>query len=108
MPYIYKWRFENGIAGIFKVLKRNRGVTETYRIELIQCYSKQSAHKTTDAASDYILQNSLHLPTRARRVKKKNYNNHSLRGRTTPGLKQFGHIALNLIFLKRTSTRCII
>ena len=56
MPYIYKWRFENGLAGRFKVLKRNRGVTETYRIELIQCYSKQSAHKTTDAASDYILQ----------------------------------------------------
>ena len=55
MPYIY----ENGIARRFKVSKRNRGVTE--RIEswqiccvekLIQCYSKQSAHKITDAASD--------------------------------------------------------
>ena len=61
MPYIY----ENGIAGRFKESKRNRGVTESKRIEswqiccvekLIQCYSKQSAHKITDAASDYILQ----------------------------------------------------
>lgn len=99
-------RYCRKIQGIKKEPRR-----ETYRIELIQCYSKQSAHKTTDAASDYILQNSLHLPTRVRRVKKKKEkkeNNHSLRGQTTPGLKQFGHFGLNLILLKRNSNRWII
>ena len=32
MPCIYKRRYEKGITESFKVLKRNRGVTETYRI----------------------------------------------------------------------------
>ena len=57
--------------------------------------------------------NSHHLPTRARRVKKKKKkekkeNNHSLRGQTTPTLKQFGHVGLDLILLKRNSNRWMI
>ena len=55
--------------------------------------------------------NSHNLPTRVRTVKKKKEkkeNNHSLRGQTTPGLKQFGHVGLNLILRKLNSTRWII
>ena len=43
-----------------------------------------------------------------RKKKEKKENNHSPRGQTTLGLKQFGHFGLNLILLKRNSNRWII